>query len=83
MRISGPRQRMMAATAMSVPIQVSQKLVRLRARKPSALKAISITMDWNASAGAAMTMPSTPMMDTSWCVRNMPGSRSLWHQSLA
>ena len=43
MRICGPIQTMALPAAASVSTQVTAKLVRLRARKPSALKAISMT----------------------------------------
>ena len=82
-RICGPCHTMAQATATTVSSQVTAKLVRLRARKPSALNAISITSAWNASCGAATSKPSTPRIDTPWCTTNKPGSLQVWHQPLA
>lgn len=83
MRICGPRQQMTTATRARVRPQVSQKLVRRRARKPSALNTSSMTRAWNATCGATTSSPSTPEIDISWCSRNKPGSRRFWLQPLA
>ncbi|MNV87259.1 hypothetical protein D3C71_1813720 [compost metagenome] len=49
MRICGPSHAMITTTAMSVPLQVIQKLVRRRARNPSVLKTSNMTSAWNAT----------------------------------